>query len=255
MFTRQHPGEDEIGRYYESDDYISHSDTSEGLINKAYRIVRKMMLIRKRKLVTNLTGLEKGCILDIGSGTGYFGAEMKAAGWNVSGIEISEKAREFSRGLFNLDVRTPDEIRSFENNSFDCITLWHVLEHFQDPDKYIADISSLLKPEGICIIALPNCTSADADYYRRHWAAYDVPRHLWHFSPQTFRMFAEKNRMELIRLMNLPFDVFYISILSEKYRGSKIPAIAGGFRALIFSLQTLFNRHKSSSIIYILKKH
>jgi SAM-dependent methyltransferase len=253
-FTQDYPEEDEIGQYYESDNYISHSDTSDGFSNKLYRIARRIMLRRKKNLIGNISHLKRGTILDIGSGTGYFVATMRRAGWNASGIEINEKARNFSVTHFGLDVDPPDRIKAYESNSFDCITLWHVLEHFHDPFKNISEIHRLLKPGAICIVALPNSNSFDANHYNRFWAAWDVPRHLWHFEPSTFRIFSEKQGFILESLRTLPLDVFYISLLSERYKSSSISYFRAISTALVFTFMSFFNRKRCSSIIYILRK-
>lgn len=253
-FTQDYPEEREIAKYYESDEYISHSDTSIGFSNKLYRLARIFMLRRKLGIIRNVTGLNNGSLLDIGSGTGHFADTMKTAGWQVKGIEINEKARDFTTSQFGLEVIGPDEISTLESNSFDCITLWHVLEHFHDPYKYASEILRLLKPHGISIIALPNSSSFDAKHYGRFWAAYDVPRHLWHFNPSTFRLFAKKTGFNIETIMNLPLDVFYISALSEKYMGAKLSFIKGMARAKIFAFLSVFKKERSSSVIYILQK-
>jgi ubiquinone/menaquinone biosynthesis C-methylase UbiE len=254
LFTQDYPEETEIGRFYESDKYISHSNTSEGISNKIYRIVRSIMLNKKKELIKKITGLKNGVILDIGSGTGHFAATMKKAGWLAEGIEINEKVRNFSRSHFGLEIYPPDKIPAFEANSFDCITLWHVLEHFHDPFKYISEIYRILKPGAVCVIALPNSSSFDAAYYNRFWAAWDVPRHLWHFNPDTFSIFSGKSGFLLINLRVLPLDVFYISYLSEKYKGSALPFLKGISKAVIFAFLSVFNKRRSSSVIYILRK-
>jgi SAM-dependent methyltransferase len=254
LFTQDYPDESEIGSYYESDDYISHSDTSEGLSNKLYRIARRFMLGRKKDLIHRITGLDSGDLLDIGCGTGHFASTMKKAGWRVKGIEINEKARNFGASHFGLDVIAPDKISGLESNNFDSITLWHVLEHFHNPFNYASEIYRLLKPGAFCIVALPNSSSYDSDHYNRYWAAWDVPRHLWHFSPSTFRVFSEKTGFITDSIRMLPLDVFYISLISEKYKRSTVPFIYGFTKAIIFSFLTLFNKRKSSSVIYILRK-
>ncbi len=220
VFTQNHPDDSAMSHYYESDDYISHSDTSKGLSNKLYRLVRHIMLRRKTDLIRKNTGLEKGTLLDTGCGTGYFAGAMKKAGWLVTGIEINEKARQYAASRFGLNVIKPEQISSLASESFDCITLWHVLEHFHNPFKYFSEFSRLLKPGGLCLVALPNCSSYDAKHFGQFWAAYDVPRHLWHFEPASFDHFLEKVGFRCEEITNLPFDVFYISILSEKYKGS-----------------------------------
>jgi 2-polyprenyl-3-methyl-5-hydroxy-6-metoxy-1,4-benzoquinol methylase len=253
-FTQDYPEEEEIDKYYESEDYISHSNTSKGFSNKLYRLARNIMLRRKMGIIRNVTGLKKGKLLDIGSGTGHFADTMKKADWQVNGIEINEKARSFSNSNFGLGVKGPESISTFQPLSFDCITLWHVLEHFHDPFTYASDIIQLLKPEGFCIIALPNSNSYDAKYYGSFWAAFDVPRHLWHFNPSTFRLFSEKTGFRVESVRTLPLDIFYISALSEKYKGSGMPFIRGIVKAQLFALLSIFKKERSSSIIYILRK-
>jgi len=254
IFTQDYPGEEVIGRYYESQSYISHSDTTEGFSNKLYRVARNIMLRIKRNLIKNITGLETGRILDIGSGTGYFAATMNKAGWTSEGIEINEKARDFSKTRFGIDIAPPEKIKAFMSSQYDCITLWHVLEHFHDPFSYMAEIKRLLKPGARCVIALPNSNSYDAMHYKRFWAAWDVPRHLWHFNPQAFGLFAEKAGLILVSMKVLPLDVFYISLMSEKYEGSALPYLKGMLKAVNFAFLTIFNKNRSSSIIYILTK-
>jgi len=254
IFTQDHPDEFNSGKYYESDDYVSHNDKSSGLLNSIYRIARELTLINKRKLIRKITGLKSGKLLDIGSGSGHFLRKMKIAGWITAGVEINEKARNFSASKFNLDIISPEMLSSQPAESYDCITLWHVLEHFHNPYSYTREIKRLLKPEGICVIALPNCRSFDASYYGTYWAAYDVPRHLWHFSPDTFRIFSEKTGFDLAGIRPLPLDVFYISALSEKYRGRKLSFITGILKGAWFSLLSILHKEKNSSLIYLLRK-
>jgi SAM-dependent methyltransferase len=254
LFTQDHPDTEQIGRYYETSDYISHNDSAGGISASIYRIAREFMLKRKRKMVRNSSGLDKGIILDIGSGTGHFLSVMKKGGWQVKGIEINDKAREFSKAEFGLDVLPQGSTGSLPSESFDVITLWHVLEHIQDPFSYASEIARLLKSEGVCIVALPNCGSFDARSYRELWAAYDVPRHLWHFKPDTFKLFAEQAGFAIITVRSLPLDVIYISMLSEKYRGSSIHFLKGMVKGIWFMLLSLFQKSGSSSFVYILRK-
>ena len=254
QFTQDYPEDSEIGKYYESEDYISHSDTAKGFSNKLYRLARKIMLRRKLSIIRKFTGLNKGSLLDIGSGTGHFADTMRKAGWQVRGIEINEKARRYATSTFGVEILGPENISTIQTGSFDCITLWHVLEHFHDPDWYFSQIARLLKSDGKIVIALPNCGSFDASHYKENWAAWDVPRHIWHFNPVSFALFAKQRGYTVQMKRYLPFDVFYISILSERQRGSLIPLPAGMFRGLIFSLKTLFNTDRGSSLVYVLKR-
>lgn len=254
IFTKEYPDEKDIGIYYESDNYISHDDSAKGFLNKLYITVRNVMLGKKKRTIEKASGLKAGKILDIGCGTGYFAARMKKSGWDVTGIEPNIKAREFASGRFGLKVVSPDAISELPDKSFDVITMWHVLEHFHDPFSYAKEIIRMLKPGGICVAALPNAGSTDAAFYGEHWAAYDVPRHLWHFTPDTFRVYAEKSGLLIKYIKALPLDVFYISILSEKNRGSAIPFVAGILKGFLFSLKALPDKHKSSSLIYIMRR-
>lgn len=252
-FTQDYPDEALIGKYYESSEYISHSDSNKSLIDKIYQVVRRHMLNRKRHMVEKACNLKSGYLLDIGSGTGHFLNTMKKAGWKTIGIEPNEKAKDYALSHFGLDIKTPENIGSLDGETFDCITLWHVLEHFHNPDKYFEHIKRILKPAGKVIVALPNCESADALHYNENWAAYDVPRHLWHFSPSTFKQFAERNGFSIQSINPLRFDVFYISMLSEENRKSKLASIQGITKGMWFSFFSLFNAGKHSSLVYVLR--
>lgn len=255
IFTQDQPNSYETGRYYESADYISHNDSAEGFTASLYRTARDFMLKKKMRTVIRATRLKKGNILDIGSGTGHFLAVMRNSGWQVKGIEINEKVREFSKKQFGIEVLPSENIGSLPSASFDVVTLWHVLEHFQNPFSYAGEIIRLLKPGGTCFVALPNCSSYDAVHYKEFWAAYDVPRHLWHFTPTTFKLFAEKSGLAICSVRSLPLDVFYISILSEKYRKSGLNFIKGVLKGIWFFLLSSFNIKKSSSLVYQLRKN
>ena len=247
------PDETEIGRYYEPPAYISHSDTRKGLTNSLYHIVRKHMLKRKRRLVENISGRTNGNLLDYGTGTGYFAQAMKEAGWHVTAIEKSEQARKTALDNFGLQVGSEQTFGQLPTGTFHVITLWHVLEHLQNLNEMWEQLRQLLAPGGCLIIAVPNCQSADAGYYGNTWAAYDVPRHLWHFSPDTMRQFAEKHGFRLIRTLPMPFDAFYVSILSEKYRQAGLPFVKGMYSGLRAWFQARKQPDKSSSLIYVLR--
>jgi 2-polyprenyl-3-methyl-5-hydroxy-6-metoxy-1,4-benzoquinol methylase len=246
--------ENNIGKYYQSENYISHSNTSKGVINSVYHSVRKYMLGQKRKLVENVSSTRKGHILDIGTGTGFFLNEMKQKGWEITGTEKSSDAREFSKKQFNLDILPTDELFNLKENSFDVITLWHVLEHIHQLDKNMKQLFKLLKKDGKLIIAVPNHSSYDATHYREHWAAYDVPRHIWHFAPKQMKIFGEKYGFSVLNIQAMPFDGFYVSLLSEKYKKSKMAFLLGIIHGKLSWFTGLFNPGKSSSVIYVFEK-
>ncbi len=247
------PAEKDADRYYQSEAYVSHSDIRKGLVNRAYHLARKWMLRYKLKIVIRGSGCKTGSILDVGAGTGYFLRTMEDHGWQVTGTEKSSHARDFAADHLQLKVFPSEDFHTLPHRSFDVITLWHVMEHLYGLDAYWTGLARLLKPSGHLIIALPNPESADARHYRENWAAWDVPRHLWHFTPGDVKKMAEKYGFSLIKMRRLPLDAFYISILSEKYRASRFPVLKGFFFGKLSFLKSLVNRRHCSSLVYILK--
>jgi 2-polyprenyl-3-methyl-5-hydroxy-6-metoxy-1,4-benzoquinol methylase len=254
VFTQNAPAAGEIGKYYQSHDYVSHSDTRKGLMNKLYHVGRSFMLKKKYCMVKKFSRGKK--LLDIGTGTGYFPGFMRKKGYQATGVEIDPKAREFARGEFGVDVFSPDDFLYGKiPGKFDVITLWHVLEHLDSFDLYLERILEQLEPGGTVVIALPNCSAFDARYYRQTWAGYDVPRHLWHFTPSTFKMLAENHGLKIIKMKRLPLDPFYNAMLSEKYRGNRFYMISGALIGKLAYIESLFNIKKSSSVVYLLSQN
>jgi len=253
-FTQDVPSETEIGKYYQSENYISHTDISKGLINRIYHLVRQSTLKKKRKLVIQQTGLKTGKILDVGSGTGAFANEMKKSSWDVTAIEPSEDARKFAKQTYGLDVRRAEELYHLPDDSFDAISLWHVLEHVHQLHPYLQQLKKLLKENGKLIIAVPNYTSKDARRYKEYWAAYDVPRHLYHFSPKSIGVLVEKNGMKIIQYKPMWFDSFYISLLSSQYKNGKTNWFSAGWNGIVSNLNAIGDIKRCSSVIYVIGK-
>lgn len=254
VFTQGIPDEKEIGRYYESQEYISHSNTKKGIFNKIYHIVRAIMLRRKTDLIEKLTLLKNGNILDYGAGTGYFAHAMAKKGWEVTAIEKSPQARELAKTRFGLEIFSEEHLSEIGDKELDVVTLWHVMEHIQELDRFWDELYRIIDDTGIAVIALPNCKSYDAKIYKENWAAYDVPRHLWHFTPDTLMRWGEKHGFILERQITMPFDGFYISMLSERYRGSMLASMRGLWNGLKGWCATSTRREASSSIIYVFRK-
>lgn len=251
-FTNPRPEENKLGDYYKSEEYVSHSNTNKGLINTAYQMVRKYTLLKKLQLISKF--YKTGKILDIGCGTGEFLKTFKDAKWQTLGIEPSADVRKMAIEKYGLDVKEEAEIKNLEASGFDVITMWHVLEHVPHLNDRIEDLKRLLKPNGIIIIAVPNCTSLDAKIYAENWAAYDVPRHLYHFSPKDIETVFKNHGLNVFRILPMIFDSFYVSMLSEKYRSGKsniIRAIWNGFRS---NLAALKYGKTYSSQIYLIRK-
>lgn len=256
-FTQQAPDGASIGAYYRSEDYVSHSETRRGLVNKLYMMVRRRTLRRKANLVRHSSGLnlKSGQLLDVGSGTGAFASVMKQQGWTVTGLEPDVLARENAQRYHDMELRPIGDLYHLPSGSFDVITLWHVLEHVHDLHGYLNRFHTILKKDGKLILALPNYTSYDARAYGENWAAYDVPRHLYHFSPLSVSVLCKREHFKIEKTFPMWYDSFYISMLSEqnKNRGKNgyLSAIVNGF---LSNLMALAEHDRCSSVIYVLSK-
>ncbi|MDB5196255.1 MAG: class SAM-dependent methyltransferase [Flaviaesturariibacter sp.] len=253
-FTQDVPDAESIGPYYKSENYISHTNTSKGLVNALYQKVRTHTLQQKTTLIKESTGLENGKLLDMGCGTGAFLNAIKAAGWQVTGIEPDSDARQVATQLYGITPLETDVFYELTPASFDAITLWHVLEHVHDLHRYMEQLKALLKPSGKLFIAVPNYTSADAETYRLKWAAYDVPRHLYHFNPKSIQVLAQKHGLDVRAKKPMWFDSFYISMLSSKYKNGSTNWIGAPLVGLRSNLKALLNTDYCSSLIYIIEK-
>lgn len=250
-FTNPRPEVQKLGDYYKSEEYVSHSNTSKGFINSTYQFIRKFTLLKKLQLISKF--YKSGKLLDIGCGTGEFLNTCKNAKWNVLGIEPDEKTRKSAIENYGLDVRSEEEIKELNDSSFDVITMWHVLEHVPFLNDRIVDLKRLLKPNGVIIIAVPNCSSLDAKIYKNEWAAYDVPRHLYHFTPNDIERLFKKNNLRLINILPMIFDSFYVSMLSERNRSGKTKFVRSTWNGLRSNLSAIKTGKTYSSQIYIIK--
>lgn len=254
LFTQGFPVEAEIGRYYETPDYISHSDTRKGVMNSVYHRVRTYMLGRKARLVERESHRKEGRLLDLGTGTGYFADTMCRRGWQVEAVEKSGQARAFAKERFGLDVKPSEALKELAPGSFDVITLWHVLEHLEPINETWETLRSLLTDKGVLIVAVPNSLSFDARKYGAYWAAYDVPRHLWHFTPDTIQRFGAKHGFILAERYPMPFDAFYVSMLTEKNMRHTCAFLRGMLTGTLAWFSALVRKDRSSSMIYVFRK-
>lgn len=248
LVTTPQPKIEELPTYYQSEDYISHTDARRNWFEKVYQFVKYFNLKKKVKLINSELKL-KGNLLDIGAGTGDFLNTARKSNWNIFGAEPDNKARALAK---EKRVDLLDNTSSLENHFFDVITMWHVLEHVPDLKKQIKELKRLLKPGGKIFIAVPNYKSFDAKIYGAFWAAYDVPRHLWHFSKQSINLLMEEENLNVEKIRPMQFDSYYVSLLSEKYKtGNKniFRAFYNGFRSNLKAKQT----KEHSSIIYVIK--
>jgi 2-polyprenyl-3-methyl-5-hydroxy-6-metoxy-1,4-benzoquinol methylase len=252
-FTNPRPTKTEIGPYYKSDEYISHSNANKGLINGLYQLVRGYALTSKIRLVKNLVGDGK-MLLDIGCGTGAFLNTAKLAGYTVVGVEPDAGARQMAMQEYGLAIKEEADLTTLKENSFDVITMWHVLEHVHNLTERIQTLFRLIKTDGCVIIAVPNCESSDAKVYGANWAAYDVPRHLYHFTQKDIELLALTNGFSLLLVKQMWFDSFYVSMLSEKYKYGKLNIIRAMWNGALSNLKALGKDKNASSKIYVLKK-
>ncbi len=253
-FTRNVPPPESIGRYYQSENYISHSNTRQGLINSLYHRVRNHTLSLKYELILSATGLKHGNHLDIGAGTGAFVQYMHRKGWASQGIEPDVKARQVAFSDHRTALLPAESFSSLPEASFDAISLWHVLEHVHGLQQYLEHLKKLLKPSGKLFIAVPNYTSYDGMKYKENWAAYDVPRHFYHFSPGSMKYLLDASRLKLTRMEPMWFDSFYISLLSEKYATGHSSLIRGFLTGTISNIKALAQKERCSSLIYVAGK-
>jgi 2-polyprenyl-3-methyl-5-hydroxy-6-metoxy-1,4-benzoquinol methylase len=248
LITHPQPRLEVLGKYYESPDYISHTDSKRSLFEKAYHFVKSIALKNKLNLINSLQP-SKGRILDIGAGTGEFLSVAQLNGWQTTGVEPSNKAKQIA---INKGVSFVEALSQLEDRSFDVITMWHVLEHVPDLDHQIKELKRLLKPTGSLIIAVPNFKSFDAQYYGKFWAAYDVPIHFWHFSKIAIQKLFQREQMELVKILPMKFDSFYVSLLSEKYKTGRMNFVKAFFIGLWSNIKGMSDLEYSSHI-YILK--
>ncbi|WJJ97072.1 class I SAM-dependent methyltransferase [Algibacter luteus] len=249
--TKPQPSSDKLSEYYKSEDYISHTDSKRNLFEKVYHLVRSLSLKKKLNLINSFSS-ESKTLLDVGCGTGDFLQTALKNKWQVSGIEPNVQAREIANKKTNNAVFEIEQLLKFQASSFDVITLWHVLEHLPNLEDHMAVFKKLLKPNGTLIIAVPNYKSYDAKFYKEFWAAYDVPRHLWHFNKDSVSKLVSNFNFKVVKVKPMWFDSFYVSMLSEKYKSGAMNPIKGIWVGLLSNFKAISSK-EASSLIYVIK--
>jgi len=248
--TNPIPPLNDLGKYYQSEDYLSHTAGKKGAINRVYEILRNINLKRKYQHIRKYA--TKGKLLDIGSGTGEFIHFMSKNNWQVEGIEPNKQARSFAINQYRLMVNDEPHLKELQSHQFNVITMWHVLEHVPDINERMNELKRLLSPGGTIFIAVPNINSPDAKKYGKFWAGLDVPRHLHHFSPKSFSALAQSHHLKLVEMIPMKMDAYYVSMLSEKYMKHSFVYL----RAIISGLFSNFRasgKNNYSSMIFVLK--
>jgi 2-polyprenyl-3-methyl-5-hydroxy-6-metoxy-1,4-benzoquinol methylase len=253
LFTNPRPGVNELGQYYKSNQYISHSNIKKGIVNRIYHFIRSRNHRQKYKIIT--TKKSSGEILDVGCATGEFLAYFKERGWMVTGIEPDPDARQFAMENNHIDVYNEEKLSELGKGRFDVITLWHVLEHVSDLDQRMQELYFLLKDDGLLIIAVPNSKSYDAFHFGSFWAGYDVPRHLYHFNKSSILHLFKEYHFHCSEIIPMKYDSYYVSLLSQKYISEKnnfIKAFRTGNKSNRMAKR---NENNYSSLIFLLKKN
>jgi 2-polyprenyl-3-methyl-5-hydroxy-6-metoxy-1,4-benzoquinol methylase len=238
-----------IEHYYTSEKYISHTDSKKGFFDKIYQFVKNYTL-QKKVDVINSFGFENKSILDVGAGTGDFLKVCLQNNWKVFGTEPNQKAREIAK---QKQLFLKNDWQEYSNKKFNVITLWHVLEHVENVSEFISQLKNLLSENGKLIVAVPNFKSDDAKHYKEFWAAFDVPRHLWHFSQKSIHLLFENENMSVEKILPMKFDSFYVSMLSEKYKTGKLNFLFGFWRGFVSNWKAR-KTSEYSSLVYIIKK-
>lgn len=245
-----------LSNYYKSEDYISHTDSKKTFFDKVYQAVKSITLKRKLRLINECLRLQNSPsrpeknILDVGAGTGDFLKVCKNNSWRVFGTEPDNDARNIAA---KKGIVLQEDLSKFSNQKFEIITLWHVLEHVENLSEYISNLNNMLSDFGRLIIAVPNFKSEDAKYYKEFWAAFDVPRHLWHFSQHSIHRLFLTEHMLVEKIIPMKFDSYYVSLLSEKYKNGKTNFMSAFYRGFISNWKARASS-EYSSLIYVIKK-
>lgn len=248
LITEPKPSIETLGKYYQSEDYISHTDSKRTAFEKIYHLVKSFSINQKLSFLEKVQP-SKGTLLDIGAGTGEFLAKAKKRNWKVLGYEPSPSAKQIAIGK---GINLCESLNDIQSNSVDVITMWHVLEHVYDYNDQIVELKRILKKDGVIIIAVPNFRSYDANHYKKSWAAFDAPRHLWHFSKTSIKKIFGKHEIDLVDIRPMYFDSFYVSLLSEKYKNGKMNIVKAIGVGLLSNIKGMRSGEYSSHI-YVLK--
>lgn len=256
QFTNPRPAAASIGKYYESDAYVSHNSAAQGLVNRVYKVARYFTVRRKVALITKLNGGKPGQLLDYGCGTGHFLARAKQAGWQVTGLEPNDRARHDAAARVGQPILDAAALAGLAPGSFDLISLWHVLEHVHALEATLSELITKLKPGGRLLIAVPNAESLDAQHYRQNWASYDVPRHLYHFVPATMQRLLARHGLRVAQTLPLVLDAYYISMLSERHlaperAGGPLAVLKAGYKSNQYAAQ---HGGQYSSVLYVAER-
>lgn len=218
------PESSEIACHYHSGTYDPHLHTqnSSGLRDKLYLAARSLSLRSRASIILQgvTKPLQQLSILEIGCSTGdllhYFHQKKRIPTHNLAGVEPDTEAATHARKVSGVTVCPSIYEESLSGKTFDRIVLWHTLEHIHAINETLEWTVKKLQPEGVVVIALPNPASSDAKHYRENWIAWDAPRHLFHFTPDTLKKLLEAHNLTVFRQLPYPPDALYNIFHSEK---------------------------------------
>ena len=216
-YTRPLPVPDELEAVYGQDYIIYHSVATTA--RRPWRLnvdaltslyMQTLFWDRRRALL----GRRPGRLLDVGCGTGDFLLTLKQRGWNVCGTEFSDAACAMARAR-GIPVEQA-ELASvgFPDRYFDVVTLWHVLEHLEDPFATLAEVRRILRDDGLLIVEVPNSACLAFRLCKKDWFMLEVPQHVQHFTPHTLRSLLQRAGFEPVYRQNLRFWNFHIDFYS-----------------------------------------
>ena len=251
--TEPQPDLEVIGRYYESADYLPMTNVGRGPVARVYRAVRRVTVRLRLGIVARSAPRVGGRLLDVGCGTGEFLAHARGAGWRVVGVEPSARAAE-QAARHGIPVRRTTDLELHDELPFDAITMWHALEHMHEPGIQLERAARLLAPGGCLVVAVPNHDCVDAEAYAADWYAWDVPRHLWHFTPATLGQLLARHGFAVEGLHALPFDPFYIALLSELRGRRKHNVVRAAVVAVRSAIAARRDPARASAIVVVARR-
>jgi 2-polyprenyl-3-methyl-5-hydroxy-6-metoxy-1,4-benzoquinol methylase len=168
-------------------------------------ITRKGLEMVRRRRTPRCS--HKGKLLEIGAASGIYLQGQRELGWDVEGIEIDQESAEYARQKYGLTIHTGDAeeiLPEMPEGTFDAVAMWHVLEHLHHPLQILREICRVLKPGGLLIVEAPNYGSPLVTLFGRYWFPLEIPRHLYHFTPQTLQAMFSRAGLVSFQVKGVP---------------------------------------------------
>lgn len=230
------PDEEELNALYRNSYFVTRYD--EG-VAPGSEAMRKRLSWETHRIRLFRRFLKRGRILDVGSGRGYFLLACREAGYEVEGFDVSEDAAEYVRNTLKIPVTTgkPDNV-PFKEGSFDVVTMWHSLEHTENPHTYLDAARRWLRPDGLLVVDVPNYLSTDASKNWEKWDGWSLPYHFFHFTPESLDQMLAQHGFEVIRrksyhsewvkdqLKRIPIVSLFARLVAKMFTGTSYAVVA-----------------------------